>query len=225
MYIPVGLRIPTFLALSGCLLASCAATSESTPAAASSATDADEDDDHEVRVAELKLTKVGLEGDGARADATVSLDVARAKAAAAHAALDAFTEARAVRLDGARLDLDRAQGRATDAELELAELEAMYADEEFAEKTKELVINRGRRAVEHAQRALEIQRRKLARLKEVELPADLKKLELAVLEADAKLEGAGRACRVAELEGAIDLAQAEEALREAREEGEEEDDS
>ena len=40
------------------------------------------------------------------------------------------------------------------AAAELAELEAMYSEEEFAAKTKELVLARSRRNLEHAQRAL-----------------------------------------------------------------------
>ncbi len=172
--------------------------------------------EHAIHIAELDLEKARVETEGAVSAAATRLEVARLEAQEVELSAEAFAAEREVKLDEARLALDRSAGRAKDAELELAELEAMYADEEFAEKTKELVITRGRREMEFAQRALELAQRRLERLQNVELPEKARAIETKRIEAAAAVESAERAMRVAELSRALGLAKAEKALEDAR---------
>lgn len=89
----------------------------------------------------------------------------------AKVALAAFLETeRGHQLGEAELGLERLRNRATESEMELEELEAMYADDEFAGKTKELVLERGRRSLALARRQLELQVMEVALLRETQLP-------------------------------------------------------
>ncbi len=203
------------------LLGACASTggssveAEGTKEEAESGKDAEAE--HALRVAqlELKKTKMELESQAARAEEELR------QAAEAHEAavkkLGAFEEGSAIRLASAELSLDRARGNASDSELELKELEAMYGSEEFAEMTKELVLNRGRRQLEHARRGLELEERKMRRLTTVELPAERTALENAQRKAEENLRAAERSRAKGLVEAELSLARAEEALRKAKE--------
>jgi len=131
-------------------------------------------------------------------------------------ALEDFKKSKSRSQAEAQLKLDQATGRATDAEAELAELESMYEDEEFAEKTKELVLNRGRRSLDHARRGLEIQEQKLQQLVEYELPKEQYEKEMAVTEAEQKLAQSTRGLELARLKGKASMTKAEHALLKAR---------
>jgi len=169
-----------------------------------------------VRVAELELDQARLEAKRDAEKAQLDLDEARMEYTKAQRAMQAFDQARALELDKARLDVDRSTGRARDAELELAELEAMYADEEFAEKTKELVLTRGRRTLDEARRALALEERRLVHLTEVELPAQEHELKMELMSAKAARKAAQIALEVNEIETRLALDEAEEELRDAR---------
>src|SRR5439155_9456262 len=75
-----------------------------------------------------------------------------------------------------------------EAQEELAQLEMMYKDEQFADKTKEIVLERGRRRLERSQKDLEIRRRELADLKEKQLPLEMEEQAQAVGEKERELE-------------------------------------
>ena len=64
-----------------------------------------------------------------------------------------------VQLDKSKLTLDRARHSRELAADELGELEAMYAEEDLAEATKELVLKRGRRNLEFRERELKFAER------------------------------------------------------------------
>lgn len=130
-----------------------------------------------LQVAELELQHVEL-------GTKLELEEARGEAAAAareqaehERKLQAFRgTVRPLELDEARLALDRARFSALESEQELAELEGMYAQEEFAEQTKELVLARGRRALEVSRRQLALTERNMAMLDHVELAAKEREL-------------------------------------------------
>jgi hypothetical protein len=172
----------------------------------------------EVRLARMGLEKARHEADKEVADARRSLEADRRDEAVAASALAAFVEASPVRLEKARLDLERAVGRARDAELELAELEAMYAEEEFAAKTKELVLTRGRRNLDHARRALDLERLELQQLETIELVNQEAKLQSALASAQGDVASAEEGLKIAELGRELAIAEAEEELRSAEEE-------
>jgi len=126
----------------------------------------------------------------------------------------------AVRLDRARLDLAGAQDRHREAEEELQQLEMMYAEQDLADKTREIVVNRGRRSLERAAKALDIQLRELAALESQGLPQERAKLALEVDRKSRDLEKMRRAAVDSLRERQIALLAAESELADARAEKE-----
>ena len=215
-------------ALSACagplILSACAAAGARSAAVGAESSAGNGERERKIELAELRVEQARIEAEQGGAEARVGLELAQRKLAAARQKLTVFEAThRAIRLEEARLELDRAIGRAADAAAELGELEAMYAEEEFAEKTKELVLTRGRRNLEHAQRGVAIGESKLEKLQRDELPAEERELERAVVEAEGKLQAARLALPIAELKGRVALAEAETKLAEARK-GESDDD-
>ncbi|MBL8727319.1 MAG: hypothetical protein JNM25_02735 [Planctomycetes bacterium] len=100
-------------------------------------------------------------------------------------------------LDDRRLSLDGATYRAEHSKDELGELTAMYEADEFARTTKELVLKRGRRDMEMADRRLALETREFAHFEQFELPKRERELrqkladaELARKKAEAEAEKA-----------------------------------
>jgi hypothetical protein len=163
-----------------------------------------------VEAAKAALASEEIAGRDAVAIAQAELEIARAE-------LSRFdSTGAAVKLDGARLDLARAQDAHRESEEELQQLEMMYAEQDLADKTREIVLSRGRRSLERAAKALDISLRELAALESMGLPQERAKL---ALEADRKareLERARRAAVDALREKRIALLQAEGELLDAR---------
>ncbi len=174
--------------------------------------------EYEIAKLEFKrsMFQVSVDLDAAR----FGLQTAQAELEDAERALASFDETAKVRIDEAELDLDSSIGDAADAALELAELKAMYDEEDFAEKTKELVLQRGRRNLEESQRSLAIAREEHRQLLELELPGEQRDLEWELSAAKIALKAAARELDMAELGSKIDSMQAkhdlEEALQEAQ---------
>jgi len=202
-------------------LGACASTSSPAPAAAEPGAQPKAETDpakkHAVTVAELELKKTLQENQSKLTKKRDALDIAERELEAKREKREAFATERKLELEEGALGLDRSRGRARDSELELAELEAMYAAEEFAEKTKELVLQRGRRNLEHAQRGLAIEEGKLALLTKTELPAKERALVLALAKAEQSVAAARRELELAELETRIAELKAKESLRKAQE--------
>ena len=85
-----------------------------------------------------------------------------------------------------KISLDRSIHRAEHAKDEFDELQAMYAADEFAKTTKELVLKRGRREMELAQRSLAVEQKEHAHFEQVELPKRERDLQQKVDEAAAE---------------------------------------
>ena len=157
------------------------------------------DRQHALEQARIDLALAELEVAASRRKAERAVVEARREVDEAQRALAVFLERERPReLAGGRLGLDRAAHRLELEQDELAELTAMYAAEDFAEMTKELVLKRGRKGVEFAERGLELERQKLALLeeetlakKERDLRAVLAKAQHGLAEAEAGLEQAG----------------------------------
>jgi hypothetical protein len=125
-----------------------------------------------------------------------------------------------------QLDIDRAAWRMEETRQELAELEQMYKKEDFASLTKELVLNRGKKNLEFAQRGLDLAKKEQDGLtthdlpkRETELDQSVERAEKALAEATAKKEkGAAETKlkllraehRVAEAQRELDKAHAKE---------------
>lgn len=143
---------------------------------------------------ELKIAEISAQIQTMGASSATSK--AAREVAEAEAALVHFVENELpVQIEQATISHDRSLHSAEHAADELAELEAMYSAEEFAEMTKELVLRRGRRSLEIAERNLAVEKAKLKNLTEEELPRKKRDLQ-------AKLADARDALKKAELSGA-----------------------
>lgn len=124
---------------------------------------------------------------------TMGVEAALVKTAGAleqaRADLAAFTaELKPRELEEKRISLERSAHRADHAKDELGELTAMYEADEFARTTKELVLKRGRRELEMAERSLGVERKELAFFEQQELPRRERELRQKI--ADAELDRA-----------------------------------
>jgi len=125
----------------------------------------------------------------------------------------------------AELELQQAEDGLLEARQELEQLELMYRDEQFADQTKEIVIERARRRLERTQRDLELRREELRVLIEVSLPLEQEELDLAaelkkraVLQVERDNESGIIDRKVAVLNAEAEVARLEQELSDAREE-------
>lgn len=160
----------------------------------------------ELRLAELTRTSGIAEAESALQFAKEDLDAAR------RALLVFEAVERSHAITQAQMGIDQAKNRLADAEAEMGELEAMYAADDFAEITKELVLSRGRRALDMAKRGLAVAETEFKLLAEQELPEKLRELQRAVREGELAVAETERALERAKLEGDTALETARKAL-------------
>ena len=170
---------------------------------------------HSLEVARLELKVAQLEAQSAERAAAQSADFAAREVQQAREALEQAEKSAAIRTRDSENTLKRAAVRLDETKVELSELEGMYAEEEFAEKTKELVLYRGKSQVELAAAALEVEQLRHELLVSEELPAERSKAELALRKAEVALEAAEVEREGAALRGRVAVMTAEEAVREA----------
>lgn len=91
------------------------------------------------------------------------------------------------------------------AEEELAQLEQLYGDAEFAEATAEIVIGRSRHSLEMERIDLRQSEENLRNLHKYELPKEIEDLEHSIRRAEHELEGARIEMEVAEIEAEHEL--------------------
>jgi hypothetical protein len=133
-----------------------------------------------------------------------SLQKARLEAQKARKELDLFLSVQRQKdLDESKLGLDRMTWHAEHQKDELGELESMYKEEEFAKATKELVLKRGRRSMEAAERELQLQRTGNELLTKHTLPDRERDLRQKVADTALELQKAELEVQKARLE--IDL--------------------
>ena len=101
-------------------------------------------------------------------------------------------KSRPERLNRAELGLQMQQDGAREAGEELAQLEMMYKEDQFADKTKEIVLERGRRRLERARRSLEIETGASELLKGETLPLEQLEQEIAIRDKQIAMERAVR---------------------------------
>ncbi|MBL8841488.1 MAG: hypothetical protein JNL90_08165 [Planctomycetes bacterium] len=176
-----------------------------------------------VEVARAKLVLLELEQVEAQAKRDAEIAAAMWEEMAATTARLANHE-RAAPLARAEAEhaLEESRTAVHDAEEELVQLKLMYAEQDLADATRELVLARSERRLAAAKEAVTLEERKLQLLIEVEQPAAESALANKVLEsAEAHRaarqddELAKRAAALAHLEATHALAEAEEELREA----------
>ena len=113
------------------------------------------------------------------------------------------------RIAWAELRLKQAQDRVKDSEEELHQLELMYAEEDFADQTKEIVLDRSRRRLERSHRDLELRHEDHAILTEKTIPLELAEHEQKVRQKELALDKAHRDAEASEVDKRISLMSAE----------------
>jgi len=126
---------------------------------------------------ELKIAQAETESTARKAQDEVESSENAVKVASD--TLDHFLKAeRDLELSEVQLGLDRATWRLEAERQEMAELEAMYQKDDVATLTKELVLQRGKKGVEFAERELAHEQREASMKREFELTQKLRELEL-----------------------------------------------
>lgn len=217
--------------------AEASATAETTPstapADAGQAAPQDRDNAKKARQREQKLARLRRDLEMARlrrtkaqlvlanAEAAFEQTVAKAESelAIAREKLRIFDEFRQPnRVARAELDLQRAEDRMQNDTEELQQLEIMYSDEQLADQTKEIVIDRAKRQLQRTQRDLELRRQELRTLVEVTLPLEREELELQVTQKEHALAQARRNHETRQMDNAVAAKKAEAELIKLEEE-------
>ncbi len=113
------------------------------------------------------------------------------------------------RIQRAQLDLLRAEDRTRDAEEELRQLELMYSEDDFADQTKEIVLDRGRRRLERSHTDLELRRKSHAVLIEKTIPMETRERQMGLEKKISDVEQARRDVEAMLLDHTIKLLSAE----------------
>ena len=134
----------------------------------------------EAQVAEIERNMRQLGIDAGLARTALELDAARTN-------LKTFLEdVKPRELEEKKISVDQSTYRAEHQKDELGELTAMYDADEFARTTKELVLKRGRRDLEMAERWLAVARKESSHFEQFALPQRERELRQKV--ADTELE-------------------------------------
>ncbi len=120
-------------------------------------------------------------------------------------------------LEQKRIQLDGSTYRAEHSKDELGELTAMYEADEFARTTKELVLKRGRRDLEMAERQLAITKKEAVHFENVVMPERRRELQQKVADAALARRKAEAEADKARLEFALATKKAAERLADLEE--------
>ena len=165
----------------------------------------------ELAIAKEKVKKAGLALEHQQADDQAELTQKDTEHELAITKLEDFEQHDAPQqLDEAGLKLLRAEDWVKDSEEELAQLEMMYAEEDLADKTREIVLERSRRRLERARRDLALKRTALTNLEEHSLPREAAELRSQMAEKARLLENLRRALEAHRLEKHIELMKAQD---------------
>jgi len=170
----------------------------------------------EFECARIALALAKLDATANEIEVARAVEISERAFAAARAELENFnTVVGALEQDERRLALDRAQQRVVESEQELRELEAMYAQEQFATTTKELVLTRGKAQLAMARRDLGLVQRRAEQQLLFEHPKRGRELSDAVVKAEHALADARAKLERGQTQRKLDLAKAENAVDDA----------
>lgn len=116
------------------------------------------------------------------------------------------------RLARGQLDQRYAEDRYEESQEEMTQLELMYAEEDFADKTKEIVLQRGRRRLERSRTNLDIRSKDFLFLQNHSLPLQHKELQFKFEQAKLLLDKTQRDARAGELDKQIAILTADAAV-------------
>lgn len=142
-----------------------------------------------------------------------ALDKTADELAHARAELEGFLkDVKPRELEAKRIGLDASVYRAEHSKDELGELTAMYEADEFARKTKELVLKRGRRDLEMAERQLAVAQKESKHFETVELADRERELRSKLADAEVERKKAETDAEKAKLEAGLADKKAKERL-------------
>lgn len=169
--------------------------------------------EHELDYARRELKIARLETESAGREAKNALDAAEFKLKEALDERDHYkTKESTLKIAGEALGIERSEEQRERQRQELAEIEAMYAKEDFAELTKELVIRRSRMDLVLAEKNLAIEQQKLADLRDHEIPQKTRALAEEVVKAEKSLAEAKAKLARHESEKELKLLKSEHAV-------------
>ncbi len=171
-----------------------------------------------VELAKQQLAQVELANRAAQEASAAEIAAAETELAAATRALSIHVDRAApLARSTAELELRGQETQVHEVEEELSQLKLMYAEQDLADQTREMVIARSERRLAQARAELDIARRALALLVEAEQPAENEALAATVAEKERALATARRDARVEWNAKQIERLQAEHALLDAQE--------
>src|SRR5688572_2507016 len=150
-----------------------------------------------VELARGKLAHARLEQETAKRKKDAAVDQARKELSLADEALEDFKVNEApLRVRKAELEIKEAEDSHAENLEEFEQLKLMYAEQDLADTTRELVMHRTERRIARSKQELELARAELDHLKEGEIAMEHAKLELEVSEKQHALEDAQLDSRV-----------------------------
>lgn len=169
----------------------------------------------ELQMAEMKLAKAKTQREVAERHHAQAVEKARREIEIAERKLKTFKEkSRPERIERAELSFSFSQDSVKEAEQELEQLEKMYKDDQFADQTKEIVLERGRRRLERSKKSLAIETAAIAVLKSETLPLEELEQELGLKDKREALEKMQREHELGMMDQRVGLIAAEgEVLR------------
>lgn len=151
--------------------------------------------------ARIEQSIAKAEIDSAKRKAQEEVESAENSARVANEALAHFRgDESQLELSKVALGLDQARWRLEAEKQELAELEAMYKKDDVATLTKELVLQRGKKGVEFAERDLMHEQKEADAKRDFELPRKLRELEVEAREKGNALDHARAEQQKSEIE-------------------------
>lgn len=149
--------------------------------------------------AEMAQSHAELEHELAIAKAQQELAIERKK-------LDTFVAKEVLsRVEWASHALTGAEDRLQEAREELEQLQQMYGEDDFADGTKEIVLERGRKRLERSQRDYELRSADFETLTKRTIPIEISEREQRVEDKEHALEKARRAAETGRLDQHISL--------------------
>jgi hypothetical protein len=143
----------------------------------------------ELQMSEMKFAKAKTQMELAEKHHAQAVEKARKEIEVAERKLRTFKEkSRPERIERAELGFAYSQDSVKEAEQELEQLERMYKDDQFADQTKEIVLERGRRRLERSKKSLAIETGAIAVLKNETLPLEELEQELGLKDKREALE-------------------------------------
>lgn len=173
----------------------------------------------ELEMAGIRHEKQAMSHEFQTRAALTTLERTRSELEVAVRRLDNLTkESIPTRLARTELSLQYAQDGVKEAEEELTQLEMMYKEEQLADQTKEIVLERSRRRLDRSRRSLTLSTAETKNMREFAIPLEIRDAEQAVDAKKREVEKLEFDQRTAEIDQKLALLSAEAEMERLRHE-------